>query len=111
MEDHMVDTKRRIFLQQSAIGLAAIGVSGLVLRSDARPTQEISRDTSDRVLIQMNRTKSAAAAKNDVKKVTAFRYGPFYRPGAPFRGKLNLLGEAGSPFVLSGRMWGFDTKR
>ena len=38
-------------------------------------------------------------------------YGPFYRPGAPFRAKLSLPGEPGTTFVLSGRVWAFDTKR
>ena len=32
-------------------------------------------------------------------------------PGAPFRGKLSLPGEAGTTFVLSGRVWAYDTKR
>jgi protocatechuate 3,4-dioxygenase beta subunit len=107
----MVNTRRRIFLQQTGIGLAAIGVSGLVLRGDAQPTQEITRDQSERVLIQMGATKNGATAAADLKKVTPFPYGPFYRTGAPFRGKLSLPGEAGTTFVLSGRVWGFDTKR
>src|SRR6185503_14944616 len=73
--------------------------------------QEVNRDQSDRVLIQLGVTKNTTVAANELKKVTAFPYGPFYRPGAPFRGKLNLIGEAGTPFVLSGRVWAYDTKR
>jgi protocatechuate 3,4-dioxygenase beta subunit len=108
----MIDTKRRIFLQQAGIGLAAIGVSGLVLRSDAQPTQAVSRDQSERILIQMGTMKNGAnSAASELKKVTPFPYGPFYRTGAPFRGKLSLPGEAGTTFVLSGRVWAFDTKR
>ena len=108
----MFDSTRRTFLQQSAVGLATIGVSGLVLRSDAQPTQEVNRDKSDRILIQMApMQQELAAAKGELKKVTPQPYGPFYRPGAPFRGKLSLPGEPGTTFVLTGRVWAYDTKR
>jgi len=106
----MFDPTRRTFLQQTGIGLATVGVSGLLLRSDAQPTQEISRDQSERILIQMGPLKRDSAP-SDLKKVTAFPYGPFYKAGAPFRGKLSLPGEPGSQFVLSGRVWAFDTRR
>jgi protocatechuate 3,4-dioxygenase beta subunit len=51
------------------------------------------------------------AGATDLKKVTPFPYGPFYRTGAPFRGKLSLPGEPGTQFVLSGRVWAFDTRK
>ena len=109
----MFDSTRRTFLQNSGIGLATIGASGLLLRSDAQPTQQVSRDQpSDRVLIQMaSNRKDETPANGELKKVTPFPYGPFYKSGAPFRGKLSLPGELGMPFVLSGRVWSFDTKR
>ena len=108
----MFDSTRRRFLKQSGIGLATIGVSGLVLHGDAKPTQQVSRDQSDRVLIQMGSgKKDEIQAAVELKKVTPFPYGPFYKAGAPFRGKLSLPGEPGMPFVLSGRVWAFDTKR
>jgi hypothetical protein len=56
----MFDSTRRKFLQQTGIGLATIGVSGLVLRSDALPTQDVSRDQSERVLVQMGARKDIA---------------------------------------------------
>jgi hypothetical protein len=49
----MFDPKRRNFLRQTSLGLAATGVSGLVLCSHARPTQEVNRDGSNDVVIQM----------------------------------------------------------
>jgi protocatechuate 3,4-dioxygenase beta subunit len=108
----MFDSTRRNFIQQTAVGLATIGVSGLVLRSDARPTQEVNRAKSDRVLIQMAPIpQDLVSAKGELKKVTPQPYGPFYRPGAPFRGKLSLPGEPGTTFILSGRVWAYDTKR
>ena len=108
----MFDSTRRSFIQQTAAGLAALGASGLVLRSDAQPTQEENRDKSDRVLIQMAAIKQdLISAKGELRKVTPQPYGPFYRPGAPFRGKLSLPGEPGTTFILSGRVWAYDTKR
>lgn len=108
----MFDSTRRNFVRQTALGLAAVGVSGLVLRSDAQPTQEISRNSTDRILIQMGPApKEAIAPKNDLRKVTPMPFGPFHRPGAPFRGKLSLPGEPGTTFILSGRVWSYDTKR
>ena len=107
----MFDSTRRNFVRQTALGLAAVGVSGLVLRSDAQPTQEVSRNT-DRILIQMGPApKEVIAPKNELRKVTSQPYGPFYRPGAPFRGKLSVPGEPGTTFILSGRVWAYDTKR
>ena len=108
----MFDTKRRTFLRQTAVGLAAVGVSGLVLRSDAQPTQEVNRDKAGQILIQMaSMPQTVAATKGELKKITPQPYGPFYRTGAPFRGKLSLPGEPGTTFVLTGRVWAYDTKR
>src|SRR5687767_5487753 len=102
----MFDSTRRKFLLQTGIGLATLGTSGLVLRSDAQPTQEVSRDRLDRILIQMApMLKEGVTAKADLRKVTPQPFGPFYRIGAPFRGKLSLPGEPGTTFVLSGRVW------
>lgn len=108
----MFDPTRRSFLQKTAFGLAAVGASGLVLRSDAEPTQEVRRDQADRVTIQMGPApKETATPKGELRKVTPQPYGPFYRPGAPFRGKLNLPGEPGTMFILSGRVWDYAAKR
>ena len=108
----MFDSTRRSFLQQSTLGLAVVGVSGLVLRCDAQPTQQVSRDTSDRILVQMGPApRETATPSGELRKVTPQPYGPFYRAGAPFRGKLSLPGEAGTTFILSGRVWALDTKR
>lgn len=108
----MFDPTRRTFLHQTAAGLATLGVTGLVLSAEALPTQEVNRDKSNRILIQMGAIQQEViAAKGELKKVTPQPYGPFYRPGAPFRGKLSVPGEPGTTFVLSGRVWAYDTKR
>ncbi|HKG96314.1 MAG TPA: hypothetical protein VKA97_00770 [Pyrinomonadaceae bacterium] len=108
----MFDPTRRTFLQQTAMGLATFGASPLVLSCDARPTQEVNRDQSNQILIQMGTTQQdGITPKGELRKVTPQPYGPFYRTGAPFRGKLSLPGEPGTTFILSGRVWAYDTKR
>ena len=96
----MFDSSRRNFLRQTSLGLAATGVSGLVLCSHARPTQEVNRDGSNDVVIQMGPAQQEVAPKTELKKTTPQPYGPCYRTGAPF-----LRPEPGqkssSAFVLS----------
>jgi hypothetical protein len=90
---NMFDSKRRTFLQQTAIGLASVGISGLVLRSDAQPTQGVSRDqtTSDQtalktdcVLIQMGPSPKQPMTNEALKEVTPQPYGPFTDLEHPF---------------------------
>lgn len=110
-----MNSERRDFLQRSGMGLAAVGIAGLALRADATPTPPAGADEeAGRVLIQLGpppREPASAKAAGELKKVTPVVYGPFYRPGAPFRGKLCPPGEPGTTFVLAGRVWAFDTKR
>jgi protocatechuate 3,4-dioxygenase beta subunit len=106
---NMFDANRRKFFVQTGLGLAATG-TGLILRADAQPTPTVAED-SNRVLIQLAPPpKTVITAKSELKKVTPQPYGPFYKQGAPFRGKLCSPGEPGTTFVLSGRVWAFDTK-
>jgi catechol 1,2-dioxygenase len=112
----MVESNRRKFLQQSTLGLTAAAVggagAGLILRADAEPTRVIAAEPeSNRVLIQMGPPPKVDVTGSDLKKVTPQPLGPFYRQGAPFRGKLSLPGEAGTTFILSGRVWALDTRR
>jgi catechol 1,2-dioxygenase len=37
--------------------------------------------------------------------------GPYHRPNAPFRAKITPPLEAGTVLLISGRVWGFDTRR
>ena len=104
---------RRDFVRQTGLGLAGIGSAGLVLGARLKPTVAIVHgDEANRILIQMGAPpKAPPPAKSDLKPITPLPYGPFYRPGAPFRAKLSLPGEPGTQFILSGRVWAFDTKR
>ena len=109
----MGSATRRKFLQQTGLGLAGFGAAGLVLNASTQPTLATgSGDEANRILIQMGAIpKDPMPAIGELKPITPLPYGPFFRPGAPFRAKLSLPGEPGTTFVLSGRVWGIDTKR
>src|SRR5262245_31655250 len=111
----MSQQNRRTFLTSSALaglGLAA-SPGSLILRADAQATPTVADTTeAHRVLIQMGRAAQAqSAAGGELKKITPQPYGPFYKAGAPFRGKLRPPGEPGTTFVLTGRVWALDTRR
>ena len=59
----MFDSTRRNFLRQTALGLAATGVSGFVLCSHAHPTQQVNRDAASGVLIHMGPAQQEVAPK------------------------------------------------
>jgi catechol 1,2-dioxygenase len=109
----MINENRRRFLRQTGVGLAAAGATGLVLRADARPTPPAPHaEEAGRVLIQLGPApKELPAAQGPLKKTAEMPYGPAYRQGAPFRAKLSPPFEPGTYFLLSGRVWAFDTKR
>jgi catechol 1,2-dioxygenase len=128
---------RREFIKQGSLGLATLGSAGLVLRADARPTEasgqlgsyarylkaerqagqgqaqpkgQAERQDGNRNLINDKRSgnyslpEKAAPTEDNI-------LGPFYRSGAPFRAKITPPLEAGTVLVISGRVWGFDTKK
>jgi catechol 1,2-dioxygenase len=106
----MLELERRKFLRHTGLGLT--GIAGLVLSADAKPTPAIvNTEENNRILIQMAPPpKVEITSKGELKKITPQPYGPFYRQGAPFRGKLCGPGELGTTFALTGRVWAFDTK-
>lgn len=101
--------KRRDFLQQTSFGLAMIGVSGLVLRSDARPTPRSLDAELAKNLFQTN--QSLIQNKDDLKPTVSRELGPFYRTGSPYRAKLTPPFEPGTVLVVTGRVWSFETKK
>jgi len=89
-------TRRALFraLQKSAVGLAALGATGLVLRPGAAATPDTGRE------LPPGRPATAASIE-----------GPFYSAGAPFRAKLSPPLAPGTVLVVSGRVWAEDTRR
>lgn len=109
----MSETTRRRFLTHTGLGVAGLGLGGLLLRTGTKRTLAVvSGEEANRILIQMETIpKEFAPAKGELKPVTPLPHGPWYKPGAPFRGKLSVPGEPGTTFILSGRVWALDTRR
>ncbi|HEV3260894.1 MAG TPA: hypothetical protein VG013_28845 [Gemmataceae bacterium] len=99
---------RRDFVRHG--GLAALGFGGLVLRADARPTESSgSLGTYAKYLKGKPRLAVKKLAKWEPTEDNIL--GPFYREGAPYRAKITPPLEAGVVLVITGRVWGHDTKK
>lgn len=104
--------KRRDFIRQSGLGLAAIGVSGLVLRADAHPTpRSLDADESEILFQSQQSFISDNPIQEELKPTVARDIGPFYRTGAPYRAKMTPPFEPGTVLIVTGRVWSFETKK
>lgn len=110
---------RRHFLKQASAGLAAAGTAGWTLSASAMPTAA-TPDAHQFVALLAAEGDPAACADVELPPVAEPRdlrvtedniLGPFYRPGAPFRGKMTPPLEPGDVLVIRGRVWAFDTKK
>jgi len=106
----MTNLSRRQWMQHGVFGLAAAGASGLVLQSDAAPTDETPDVHGYQQFLDeqgIPRVRPAGKWEPSHKDIL----GPFHLAGAPFRGKVTPPLEPGELLVVRGRVWGFDTKR
>jgi protocatechuate 3,4-dioxygenase beta subunit len=89
-------------------GLAVLGAEGLLLRADAEPTPYAGTlaDVPEFVLAQ-----APAAVQPELKPTEDCILGPYYRKGAPFRGKVTPPLEPGVVLLITGRVWGHDTRK
>lgn len=108
-------SRREFFLTG---GLAAAGSAGLALRADALPT--LPSGTLDhypefRKILAADTGPMPGDADLSLPAATKPTedniLGPYFREGAPFRAKVTPVLEKGTPLVVRGRVWGFDTKR
>jgi catechol 1,2-dioxygenase len=102
----MDNVSRRQFMA----GLAVLGASGWTLRADAQPTP--ATDEAEEFVHFLYAQEKPEPAKADKLGVTEdCILGPYHRPGAPYRAKITPPHEAGIVLVISGRVWGHDTKK
>src|SRR5947208_10932650 len=112
----MSSLSRRAFLHRGAFGLAAAGVAGLVLRAGAEPTESsgglgqyedyLKQEGGETVPVPPGLKPPAKFAPTDDNIL-----GPYYRKGAPFRAKVTPPLAGGTVLLVSGRVWGHDTRR
>jgi catechol 1,2-dioxygenase len=94
-------------------GLAAAGTAGLVLSADAEPTAASGTLDAYAALFKDEAKGDLNAPPQPAKwqPTEDNILGPYYRGGAPFRAKVTPPLEAGTVLLISGRVWGFDTKK
>lgn len=111
----MDNVSRRDFFRRGSIGLAALGSGGLLLRAGAPPTEssgEVGAYGNYLKQEQQKGQKRLAANKPEKWAPTEDNIlGPFYREGAPYRAKITPPLEPGKVLVITGRVWGHDTKK
>jgi catechol 1,2-dioxygenase len=103
---------RRDFIRQSCLGLAAVGSGGLLLQTGAAPTLA-SGTLGDYALVLAQEPKAEPAVPQPARWTPTEDniLGPYHRAGAPFRGKVTPPLEPGTVMVISGRVWGHDTRK
>jgi catechol 1,2-dioxygenase len=114
----MAEFNRRKFLRYGTRGLAAWGASELLLRADAAPT-ETSGELGDycSFLAAADAPKQETTPDGEAAPAHGWEptedniLGPYYRKGAPYRGKVTPPLEPGDVLVVEGRVWGHDTRR
>lgn len=96
---------RREMLQKGLWGLAALGTGSLILRPEVEATPGDDHD-HDHLLVddQPSNQKKWSPTEDNIE-------GPFYRAGAHFRGKISPPLAQGTVLLVSGRIWGYDTRK
>lgn len=113
----MSGVSRRGFLWAGAAGLATLGAGGaLSLRADAEPTPGSGEagaygDYLSARGESADAPPSSVAAPNELVATEGNILGPFYRSGAPYRGKVTPPLEPGTILLVRGRLWGIDTRK
>ncbi len=107
----MSAASRRDFLRIS--GLAAAGAAGgvLTLRAGARPTPMSANAAIEAQAFDAFGEPPTVTMKDGAKPTNRNALGPFFIAGAPYRGKVSPARAPGTTLVVSGRVWGFDTKK
>ena len=110
----MEPQSRRDFVRQGCFGLAALGVGGWALRADAEPTPASGTLGSyANFVAQADKAETPAIPQPPAKFAPTEDniLGPYYRPGAPYRAKVPPPMEPGKVLLITGRVWGHDTKK
>lgn len=109
-DQSMNPISRRQLFQHTVFGLAASGTVALTLRADAQPTPATEDAHGYEAFLDANGIPQVTPA-GKWEPTHPDILGPYFLPGAPFRGKVTPPLEPGDLLVMRGRVWGFDTKK
>lgn len=106
----MTEYNRRHLFHHGLAGLAAAGVGSLTLQANAAPTAK-TRDVHNYqdYLDNNGIPQVQPAAKWEPSHADIL--GPYFLPGAPYRGKVTPPLEPGELMVMQGRIWGHNTRK
>lgn len=117
----MSSPSRRDFLTRGSLGLAALAAGGLALRAGAQATPQSGELGAYGRYLDGEAAAAPApapggepAAEREPAAWAATEdniLGPYYREGAPYRGKVTPPLEPGTVLLVTGRVWGLDTRR
>jgi catechol 1,2-dioxygenase len=103
----MNDVSRRDFMKWS---VSSAGASGLLLATGVGPTE--ASGNLGRYAAYLQEKQGGGEARPARWAATEDNIlGPFHRRGAPFRAKITPPLEPGTVLVVSGRVFGLDTRR
>jgi catechol 1,2-dioxygenase len=107
----MSDFGRREFFKRGGLGLAALGLgsAALVLSQDEATPASGGLGSYGDYLSQKGTAATVASGKFSPTEDNI--QGPFYREGAPYRAKITPPLEPGTVLLVSGTVWGFDSKK
>jgi catechol 1,2-dioxygenase len=108
----MANLTRRDFVTKGMAVAAAGG--GLLLLGEAAPTEASGALGSYADFLNQG-TKAQGGGNNppagQLVPTADNILGPYHRAGAPFRAKVTPVLEPGTPLLISGRVWGQDTRK
>jgi catechol 1,2-dioxygenase len=87
--------------------LAVENSEELILRPDAQPTMSYYNDEHYLHYVEALYTKSQISRP----PMEPDALGPYFRKGAPYRAKVTPPNEPGTSLIISGRIWGIDSRR
>jgi catechol 1,2-dioxygenase len=113
----MFDLSRREWLTHSVLGVGTAGAASLILAAEALPTEQSGELGEYGRAVRQDPIANGAPAVQGLQLPANRRatetniLGPYYRRGAPFRAKITPPLEPGTVLLISGRVWGLDTRR
>jgi catechol 1,2-dioxygenase len=116
----MSNLDRRDFFRRTTTGLAVLGAGGLWLERAIATEPSGSLGGYARYVEPSGGEKSAVVIQpgiGDIRPPAAWKptedniWGPYFRKGAPFRAKITPPLVPGTTLVVSGRVWGLDTRK
>ncbi|MDE0332443.1 MAG: hypothetical protein OXL41_11295 [Nitrospinae bacterium] len=102
---------RRELLKNSLLGLTALGAGAFGLRKSLALTPAHGEPGEFGKFLIAQGEKPGAVPPPARNPTASESMGPYYKEGAPFRGRLMPQGAPGTPMIIRGHVYGHDTRK